>query len=180
MKKVIVLIIVGLITLSGIVALVGISASNKEISLRSKITAQTQNCEAYYDKLWKILSQKAQVADQYKSAFKDIYSNLMEGRYSSRGSSDGSLMKFIKESNPNFDPSLYKDLMNSIEAERTGFFLEQKKLIDLSNEHRILLRSFPSSLFIGDRPDITIKVISSDKTKSVMSTGEENDVSLFK
>ncbi len=169
---------ISVLTIAVIAAIIGISASNKEIRLRSKITAQKQVCEGYYDKLWKVIQQKAQVADQYKDAFKDIYTQLIEGRYSN--DKGGTLMKWITESNPAFDVSLYKDLISSIEAERSGFFMEQKKLIDLSNEHRILKSTFPSSIFIGGRADIPITIVSSDATKQVMQTGEENDIEIFK
>lgn len=169
--------IVSVLAIAGIIALVGISASNKEVQLRSQITAQKEVCEAFYDKLWKIISQKAQVADQYKSAFKEIYPQLIEGRYGNE--KGGTLMKWITESNPTFDISLYKDLMNSIEAERTGFFMEQKRLTDLNNEHRIVRQTFPNSLFIGSRPDIQITIVSSSATKMVMQTGLEDDVDIF-
>jgi hypothetical protein len=103
MKK---LLIIGLsvLTIVIIISVLWISASNKEIRLRSKITAQKQVCEAYYDKLWKVISQKAQVAEQYKKTFKEIYPQLIAGRYGSE--KGGSLMKWITESNPNFDVSL--------------------------------------------------------------------------
>ena len=68
------------------------------------------------------------MTDEYKEAFREIYPQLIEGRYSQ---GDGSLMKWIQESNPNFDTSLYKDLMNSIEVERTYFAAEQKKMLDI-------------------------------------------------
>jgi hypothetical protein len=128
------LILTGLIIgfLGLITALTYVSSSNSEISLKNHIEAQQKVCEAFYDKLWKIISQKAQVADQYKNAFKEIYPALIEGRYGNE--KGGTLMKWIQESNPTFDVSLYKDLMSSIEAERTGFFMEQKKLIDLDRE----------------------------------------------
>ncbi len=173
-------IIIGLVVLTFgiIIGIIGTSASNKEISLRSQITAQKQVCEAFYDKLWKVIAQKAQVAEQYKGAFKEIYPQLIEGRYGNE--QGGSLMKMITESNPTFDISLYKDLMLSIEAERAGFFMEQKKLIDLNNEHRIVRQSFPASIFIGGRTDIEITIVSSDATKKVMETGKENDIDIFK
>jgi len=177
MKKGII-ILVSVLGLTIIFAIVGFSASNKEVSLRSQIEAQKEVCEAYYDKLWKVISQKAQVAEQYKSAFKEIYPALIEGRYGNE--KGGTLMKWITESNPTFDLSLYKDLMSSIEAERAGFFMEQKRLVDLNNEHRIVRRTFPSSVFTGSRPDITIVIVSSDATKNVMKTGLENDIELFK
>lgn len=169
---------VSLLSIAIIIAIVGISASNTEIKLRSQITAQKQVCEAFYDKLWKVINQKAQVAEQYKGAFKEIYPQLIEGRYGNE--KGGALFKMITESNPNFDISLYKDLMLSIEAERAGFFMEQKRLVDLSNEHRIIRQTFPASIFIGSRADIEILIVSSDATKKVMETGKENDIDIFK
>lgn len=169
---------VSILTFAIIVVIIGVTASNKEIRLRSQITAQKQVCEAFYDKLWKVIAQKAQVADQYKSAFKEIYPQLIEGRYGNE--KGGTLMKWITESNPTFDVSLYKDLMLSIEAERAGFFMEQKRLVDLNNEHRIIRQTFPASMFIGGRADIEITIVSSDATKKVMETGKENDIEIFK
>jgi len=170
--------IVSILTIAFILIITGVSASNNEIKLRSQITAQKQVCEAYYDKLWKVIAQKAQVAEQYKSAFQEIYPALIEGRYGNENG--GTLMKWITENNPTFDISLYKDLMVSIEAERAGFFMEQKRLIDLNNEHRIIRQSFPASIFIGGRTDIEIVIVSSAATKKVMETGEENDIDIFK
>ena len=155
-----------------------VSANNKEISLRNQIEAQQKVCETYYDKLWKVLQQKAQVTDQYKAAFKEIYPALIEGRYGNE--KGGTLMKWIQESNPTFDVSLYKDLMSSIESERAGFFMEQKKLIDLDREHKVLRQSFPASMFIGSRPDVKFTIITSEKTENVYKTGKENEIDLFK
>lgn len=178
MKKNVAIGIFAVMILSIIGLMIYVTASNKEISLRSQVDAQKQVCEAFFDKMWKIVNQKAQVADQYKQAFKEIYPALIEGRYGNEKT--GTLMKFIVESNPQFDVSLYKDLMTSIEAERTGFFMEQKRLVDLANEHRITKKTWPASMFIGRRPDIEIKIVSSASTKKIMETGEENDVELFK
>ncbi len=161
-----------------IVAIIGITYGNKEVRVRNKITAQQEVIEGSFDKMWKIINQKAQVSSEYKDAFREIYKDLIEGRYGNE--KGGSLMKLIVESNPNFDVSLYKDLMNSIEAERTSFFIEQKKLIDLGREHMDLLKTAPSSWFVGNRPEIKITIVSSEKTKQIIESGEENDIDLFK
>jgi hypothetical protein len=154
-----------------------VSSSNSEISLRNKIEAQEKTCEAFYDKLWKIIKQKTGVAQEYAKTFKDIYPALIEGRYGNE--KGGTLMKWITESNPTFDVSLYKDLSASIEAERTGFFMEQKKLIDLDREHKTMRAQFPASMFIGSRPDVEFTIITSDNTEQVYKTGKENDIELF-
>lgn len=176
MKKVVIIALCILVPISIIFGL-GISYSNKEITLRSMIKAQQEVCESFYDKMWKIISQKASIAQEYKNTFKEVYPDLIAGRYGDE--KGGTLMKWITESNPNFDVTLYRELSQSIEAERTGFFMEQKKLIDINNEHRILLKKFPSSLFLSGREEIKITLVTSDKTDEVFKTGKENDINLF-
>jgi hypothetical protein len=51
-----------------------------------------------------------------------MYVPLIEGRYTHGG---GQMMQWLKEHNPQFDFSLFKDLMTSIEALRDEFFHEQ-------------------------------------------------------
>lgn len=164
------------IALALTVGIMYIGASNAEVRLRQRIEAQQKTCEAYYDKLWKVLQQKAGVTDEYKKGFKEIYTELVSGRYQDQNL----LLKFVTESNPQFDPSLYKDLMASIEGERNGFLMEQKRLIDMDREHKTLRTVFPSSLFVGNRPDVGITVVTSDKTEAVFQAGKEDDIELFK
>jgi len=177
------LITLGLVAVVGImVAVWAISLSNSEIKLKNRGNAQQEVCAAFFDKMWKILQQKAGVTDQYKDGFKEIYTALMEGRYSNDGNGQGqqTFMKWIQESNPTFDVSLYKDLMASIEGERNGFFVEQEKLIDIDRQHKDMRMTFPNTLVLSKRADLGIKVIKSFKTDEVYNTGQENDVDLFK
>lgn len=171
----------GILTVTVIVGfvLLGLyfSASNKEIRLRSQADAQRGKIEVVYDQMWKIISQKAQVSDQYKDGFKEIYTGLISGRYSQ---GDGTLMKWITESNPNFDVSLYKDLMQSIEVERINFTNEQNKMLEIIRNHSNLLNEFPTTYFLSSRSPIEYTVISSTKSKETMKTGIDDDVELFK
>lgn len=155
-----------------------IDTDNSEVSLKNAINSKKQDQEVTFDNMWKILSEKAQVADQYKTAFKEIYPQLIEGRYSG---GDGTLMKWITESNPTFDVSLYKDLMSSIEAERNAFLTTQRQLIDLKREHDNLRTKWPSKWFINnDVAEIVIQIVSSTHSKEVIKTGKDDDVDLFK
>ena len=161
------------------IVLWAVSLSNSEIKLRNRANAEQEVCAAYFDKMWKILQQKAGVTEQYKDGFKEIYSALMEGRYSDEGKGQETFMKWVQESNPQFDASLYKDLMNSIEGERNGFFIEQQKLIDIDRQHKDMRMVFPASMVLGKRADLGIKVIKSLKTDQVYETKQENDIDLF-
>lgn len=153
------------------------SYNNKEIALRAKAEAQIGKIEGVHDKMWKVIQQKAQVTTEYKDAFADIYPEIISGRYSGEG--DGSLMKWVTESNPNFDTSLYADLMQSIEILRSEFQRNQETMLDLVREHKTLCTTYPGRWFISNTMEIEYTVISSTKSKVVMETGIDDDVKLF-
>ena len=174
MKKTSLILIIAGVVLA-IVLISYFSYSNKEISLRNQSDAQIGKIEGVYDKMWKVIQQKTQVTTEYKEAFKEIYPELIAGRYS-----EGELVKWVQEDNPEFDASLYKDLMQSIEILRTEFQIAQEKELDIIREHKNLRQKFPGSLFIGGRKDIEYNIISSTRSKEIMSTGLEDDITLWK
>jgi hypothetical protein len=153
------------------------SYNNKEIALRAKAKAQVGKIEGVHDKMWKVIQQKAQVTTEYKDAFAKIYPEIISGRYS--GDGDGSLMKWVTESNPNFDTSLYTDLMQSIEILRSEFQRNQETMLDLIREHKTLCTTYPGRWFISNTMEIEYTVISSTKSKVVMETGIDDDVKMF-
>lgn len=132
-----------------------IRITNKEVTLRKRVTAQQDVCKANFDKMFKVIAQTAQVPEQLmeksKEAFKEIYTPLMEGRYSNeRG---GALMSWVTESNPQFDLNaiapLYEKLQIAIESNREQYFIEQKKLIDIHREHSTYINMYWTKFFLG-------------------------------
>ncbi len=150
------------------------SYNNKEVSLRNQSDAQIGKIEGVYDKMWKVIQQKAQVTSEYKDAFKEIYPELIAGRYSGE-----SMMKWIQESNPEFDASLYKDLMQSIEILRTEFQHAQEKELDIIREHKNLCSTYPGKWFVSKKEPIEYTIISSTKSKETMETGLDDDINVF-
>lgn len=174
-------ILIGAIGTAAIVLLLflmNIAYVKKQVTIYNKLVAQQEVCSTYFDKMFKVLKQKAQVSSEYSKNFKEIYIGIMEGRYSD-GSKDQTLMKWIQESNPQFDASLYKDLMVSIEFERNAFFEEQKVLIDLNMTYNNLLESPISKHFVDRNKKYKIVIIKSESTNDAYKTGEENDINLF-
>lgn len=173
------LIIAAVATLGALLVLVfgmNIQYDNREARLRNQASAQQDANKVVFDKVWKVLQQKAQVTDQYKDAFAKIYPELMEGRYGNeRG---GALLSMITESNPNFDVSLYKDLMTSIEAQREGFARVQIALRDIKREHDDLRTTAPANWFVNAE-ELKVVLVTSGKTDEAFSTGREEDVDLF-
>lgn len=177
MKKIIGISIAVIIMIFGITVFsMYFSYNNQDARLRAQAEAQRGKVEGVHDKMWKVLQQKAQVSNEYKNAFSEIYPALIEGRYSQ---GDGSLMKWIQEANPNFDTSLYKDLMQSIEIQRTEFQKSQERMIDIIREHNVLLTTVPSAWFVKNKEIIEYTIISSTRSKTVMTTGLDDDVKLF-
>jgi hypothetical protein len=158
-----------------VVVLYGMSCVRSEVQLRNQIMAQQEINKASHDTMWKILQDKAGVTAEYKQTFIEVYPKLMAARYQDR---QKLLFQFVQESNPNFDTSLYKDLMASIEAERKIFFREQKKLRDLKMAHDNLLDQPPSSWFVGSRPKIEVTIVTSTASEEAFETGKD-DKTLF-
>lgn len=162
-----------------VIILVGmyITYNNREVSLRKEAEAQKGKVESVYDMMWKVLQQKAGVTDQYRETFKEIYPELISGRYANDG---GATMKWIQESNPTFSTELYKDLMQAIEIERATFNGAQERMLDVLREREALIESIPAKFFISNTSKIDYKIISSTRAKTVMHTGLDDDVDLFK
>lgn len=169
----IILIIVGFF----VVLLIGMyfSYNNKEIALRKESEAQKGKIESVHDTMWKIIKQKAQVSEKYKDAFEKIYPDLIRGRYAN---DQGSMMKWIQEQNPNFDTSLYRDLSQAIEIQRTIFSNAQQRMLDILRERETLIESMPAKFFISNKTRIDYEVISSTNTKTIMETRIDDDINL--
>jgi len=173
------IIIAGIATLTiGLIVIVTyISTNNNEVRLRNQAAAQEQANEAIYDNVWKTISQQAQISQEYRDSFAKIWKDIISARYeNARG---GALMSFIKEHNPELSIELYKKLMVTVESERKEFLNNQKKLIDIKREHDNIRTTFPSSLIVGNRPELDITIVTSTKAKEVFENRIDDDVKVF-
>ena len=170
------IIIVAAVAILLILLIMFFTYNNKEIYLRKEADAQRKKIESTHDKMWKVIKQKAEVSDKYRETFERVYPEIIAGRYS-----DGSsAMKWIQEANPNFDTSLYNDLMQAIEIQRTHLHNAQTRMLDLIRERASLIESYPSRWFITNKSEIEYEVISSTKTHNVVETRVDDDVDVFK
>ena len=176
--------IIGIFSAIAVLFLIGgifmyyLGVNNQEVQLRNKYNAQEQICQSFYDVMWKVIKQEAQVTDQFADKFKDIYKPLMEGRYA--GKDQNVMFKMITEDNPKFTPELYSKLMTIIEAKRMEFHNEQSILTSIWNEHQNLLVIQPGSWFISNKEHIKHQVVTSTITEKVYETKKDDDVNLFK
>lgn len=153
------------------------SANSKEISKRNLAAAEIQKVEIIHDQVFKTISQNSQVTMKYTESFEKIFTGIMEGRYDNGG---GEMMKWIQESNPNFNDDMFRDLMDDIKVLREKFADQQIKVEDVIREHKTLCEDPFWSMFIKNKTPIEYVVISSAITKKVIETREDNDIDLFK
>lgn len=168
---------IGAAALALIIFSMWFTTTNKEAVLKADVEAYQQKCKVNFDNMWKTIKQVAQVPEHYSDEFRKNFTAIMNERYG--GERGGALLKFVKESNPNFDVSLYAKLQRTIEAERTSFKNNQETLIDKNMQHNNMFKVKPSKWFldIGDTTHITL--ITSGKTNESYITGEDNDMKLF-
>jgi hypothetical protein len=166
-----------------IIAIFGslVSWNNTEIDLRNRFNQKKDERTAFYDKMWKTLAQKSQIAVKNDSSFARNIDAIMAGRKDA----PDLFMKWVQESNPNANynevSELYKDLSRSVEAQRDGFFMQEKMMQGIVLEHSNHLQKFPGSflnMFFG-RSMLEYKPITSDRTEGVIQSGKDNDVKLF-
>jgi len=158
-----------------IVVLLYFHYNNCEIALRKLALAQMGKIKSTFDKTWKVIKQKTQVADEYRKAFEEIYPKLISGRYHD---TQNEVMKWINEDNPELKEAVYLDLMNSIESLRSEFKNSQDRMLDIIREHETLCNTYPAKWFIWGKEKIPYTLISSTYTDDVIDSGYEDDVNL--
>lgn len=157
------------------------SFNNRDVKFRTTFNMEMTNRTTLFDKMWKMISQQAQVTKQYDTSFLRIVKTAMDPRQ------DGVnvMMKWVQESNPTMQANtvqeLYKNLSRTIEAERNGFAEREQTLASIKQQHSEFLLSFPNNLynvFMG-RKELDYKPITSGRTDEVIRTGQDNDVRVF-
>lgn len=178
MKKVIAIVVFSLACLIGVIGVIMyFNYQNQEVELSEAIEAKLDDRDANFTKMWEVIQQKAGVSSEYAKQFKEIYPELIAGRYNNGG---GQMMQWIVEHNPQFDSSLYKDVMMSIESQRESFYVNQQQLIDLNRQHEVLLKRVPSKWFLRGIPSKEFEVIKNEQAVQARETGREPKMELFK
>jgi hypothetical protein len=168
--------ILAFVVLGAIGVSMWVGYENQNVELTEAINAKIDDNRAHYTKMWEIITQQAGVSSKYADDFKEVYPELMAGRY---GAGQGQFMNWITEHNPNFDTSLYAKVQLSIEAQRESFYVTQQQLIDLSRQHNVLLNRIPSRWFLGYVEPIEVPVIVNKQSKTAFETGLEQEMKLY-
>lgn len=158
-----------------------ITTHNKFIEQEKSIQAQYDQNKNNYDNFFKKVKEVSQVPDMYTNDLKKVYDSTMTGRYGDKGSQ--AVFQFIREHNPNFDSSLYKQIQQVIEAGRNDFEQNQKMLIDKKRTYETLLTKFPtnfiSSILGFPKIDLNkINIVTSDITEQVFNEKKSDPIKI--
>jgi hypothetical protein len=160
-----------------VVGIICVNISNTEVRLRNTIGAKQEDNKSEFDNMFKKIAQTTQVAKFDRDSLMKIFVEHAGARKIEGGNQ---LMTWVKESVPNVDSSLLKNLMNIIISSRDGWTMRQKEILDLKREHDNIRETWPGSWVVGGRPEIEVKIVTSSKTEKSFETGkdEETDVGL--
>ena len=163
---------IAVIGIAGIGLAQYISMGNKNARLTNLFEAKQTESKTVHSEMWQTVKEIGGVTDAYANKFDSIYSHIMDARYSK---GDGSLMKFVTESNPTFDTRLYEKLANVIEAKRIKFTGIQKDLLDIDREHNDLITTFPGTLFLSGSPRFKLQIVTSSRTEKAFESGKDDE-----
>lgn len=172
-----------LVVITGIVGFaMYASANNREVQLRHSAEAAQTDLKNQLDLLNKKIGQTAQVSQAEVEALKGI----VVGYASARGgvsSGKGAMLdaKAIHEAVPSITSvETLARLQNIIAGARDSYADKQTRLLDIKRMHDVLLDSIPSSWFVGGRPRIEVKIVSSTRVEEAFITGKDDDDTVFR
>lgn len=167
--------------LTCIVALTwGVGKYNDAQALKTQYDAKYKANEAVFDNMFKKIAQTTQVTDLQKNSLRQIFNEYATAR--SGNGNGGSLAKWVQESVPNVDVSVYKNLQNIIVSARDEWTTNQVELVDVAREYNTMLMVFPSNILLKSFgfEKINATVITSTRTENAFNSGKDDDINLSK
>lgn len=118
-----------------------IGTNNDCVRMEAGIKAQYSQNQNNYDNMFKKFMEATQVTSMYTEDLKKVYDSAIQARQKNAGNV---MMNFVKEHNPTFDASMYKNLQVMIESGRNTFESNQKMLLDKKRNYEVQIGSFPA------------------------------------
>ncbi len=150
------------------------SIFNGEVILRNTFLAKKKAVETSHDTMWKTISQKYNISEDYKETFIEGLKAVASGR------EGGSLFKMNTESSAQLGLStdIFMAMMATIEGQRAMLKREQDSLVDVWREHKTFCERMPNSFLLSGKILPEPVMITSSRTAIAVETGKDDDVSL--
>lgn len=146
------------------------SVVNGEVRLANRYDAQFNVVETTLDTMRKTLM------NQYKITKESADQVIRAVMAQTEGRKGGSIFKSVTESPVSgMSLDMYKSMTASIEGQLAAFKRSQDTLTDIWREHRTYCEVAPNSWFVGEEIKPKPEMISSDITKSIISSKQQDD-----
>ena len=175
--------VVGTLCLFLLIFISGLLSFRKNsVNFEESIKAQYSQNQNSYDNMWKKFKEVAQVTDKYSDDLKELYDNVMTGRYGADGSK--AVFQWITEQNPNLSTETYTKLQSVIESSRNSFESDQKQLVAIKEQYNKLLRSNSALVYnaILKFPKIDLSkfdIVTSEVTDKAFEDKKVDEVKIF-
>lgn len=165
------------VLLVSIVCVLGIY--NDEASLKNLYDMKVKDNSSEFDNMWKKISQAAQIADNQKDAFKEIFQQWAQNSTPQDG---GKMMLWIKQVSPDVGgiTTVQTQVMNIMVGSRDGWTMRQKELVSIASTYNDNLVRQPRGFILGlfGFKHIDPLVITSSRTDAAFKTGKDDDVDI--
>lgn len=150
------------------------SIFNGEVRLKNTYLAKKKHIETAHDTMWKTISQKYKISEDYRETFISGLKAVAQGR------EGGSLFKMNTESNSQLGLStdVFNSMMATIEGQRSILKREQDTLADMWRAHCTFCKIYPNVFIIGDKVMPEPIMITSSKTQNAVETGKDDDIKM--
>ena len=166
-----------------------VTNANYGVRAETAIKATWENNENILSQYSLKVMEVAQVPAMYTKQVKEVYTDVLAGRYGENGSQ--AMFQWLKEQNPQIDASLYSRIQQVMEAGRNEFRVAQTQLVDQKRSYLtnlgyvwkgfwLNLAGYPKIHvgFEGDADDY--KVITSEYSNEAFKTGVDKGIQLPK
>jgi Tfp pilus assembly protein PilE len=168
--KAIALVVVAFIAIMGLVTFSQYtSVYDRDAELRATFKAELANREGQFDAFKNTMKDFGGLKKSKENTIKELYATVVTGRPGQ--SPNAAMLTFVKESNPNYDESIYTNMMQQVKALRMDYANVQKRLADVKNQHDQLRTKFWSRMFLSNNSELKYEVTSTAQTKETMRTG---------
>ena len=122
------------VPVSVVLMILSLIYNHRDRDMRNEAEAHRAILDHCYDHIWNTIKRDAGLTEQHRRSFNNIYPDLID-----QNMDNETMIDWLLNCNPDFDPDIYLPLMDSIEDDRTRFVAHQRRMLNLIDEHRHML-----------------------------------------